>query len=219
MQIPLDRMYRAILILCKVSFAAIGVCVFCALAPVSALFVVGEFMRSKVFNQLLTIIEIKITEIEDYFVSYFVSAEKNLQEIKARPYGGYEIKRCVGDFNEVINIKSTELLNEVNHVIVDTGRNFSKKQYALLNKKCSNCFNSIINKFIHILSQEFEDIETLQIVLRTKAENTSLKFEKNILATRIFKNKKIDIALRWSIAGVVISKLLSVIAIIISIIK
>ena len=176
-------------------------------------------MRAKVFNQLLTIIEIKITEIEDYFVSYFVSAEKNLQEIKAHPYGGYEIKRCVGDFNEVINIKSTELLNEVNHVIVDIGRNFSKKQYALLNKKCSTCFNSIINKFIHILSQEFEDIETLQIVLRTKAENTSLKFEKNILATRIFKNKKIDIALRWSIAGVVISTLLSVIAIIISIIK
>ena len=157
-------------------------------------------MRIKVFEQLLTIIEIKIQEIEDYFTSYFVSTEKKIQEIKSRPYGAYEIKLCIGEFSEIVNIKSSELLNEVTHVITDTGRKFSTKQYALLNKKCSDCFNSIIYKFDQFLSQEFKDIETLQIMLRTKKENTSLKFEKHILATRIFQNKKIHTALFFILA-------------------
>ena len=79
-------------------------------------------MRDKVFQQLLTIVEIKIEEIREYFTLYYISTEKRFNEIKSRSYGRYEIKQCVGEFEENVNLKSTELLNQVNHVIVDSNR-------------------------------------------------------------------------------------------------
>ena len=52
MQIPLDRMYRDILILCKVSFAAIGVCVFCAQLRLRTFYFQGEVIMEEKITKI-----------------------------------------------------------------------------------------------------------------------------------------------------------------------
>ena len=63
-------------------------------------------MTNKAFQQLLTIIEIKIDEIEDYFVAYSIITKKRFKEIKSRAYGKFEIEQIVREFEEIINSKS-----------------------------------------------------------------------------------------------------------------
>ena len=176
-------------------------------------------MRNKIFNQLLTIVEIRVAETQDYFVSQLVSVEKRLKEINARTHGGYEIRQCSDDFFKAINIKSSELIDAVTKLAIDCGRNFSEKQYAILNEKCSKCFESIIGRFSNILKEESALTESLQVSIKTQKESVLYKIEKNILAIRIFLNKKVDKALCWTVVGVIISTLLSIFAIVVSIIK
>lgn len=174
-------------------------------------------MRDKVFQGLLSIVEIKIEEIIDHFISYNSTCERHFKEIKARSYGGYEIEQCVKEFEEKINIKLTELLNEVSHVIGDCNRRFSSKQIKILEKKCHQCFDSVILLFSEMLVKEFGLTESIETRLKNKKENVRNKIEKHIEADKIFAEKRIDKALRWAIAIGVISILLTLLSIVVSV--
>ena len=111
-------------------------------------------MRDKMFQQLLTIVEIKIEEIREYFTSYCITSEKRFDEMKTQSYGGYEIKQCVREFEESVSLKSTELLTEVNHVIVDSNRHFSQKQISILIERCSYLFAQLHLTFLQKKKRE-----------------------------------------------------------------
>lgn len=174
-------------------------------------------MKAKVFEQLSTIIEIKIVEIESYFTSYLVATEKEIKEMKSQSYGGYEIQKIVDEFSEIINLKSSELIETIIHLAINCGRNFSSKQYLKLNETCASSFQAIINRFSKLLTNEFENTETLNIALKTTNDNVLYKIEKNILAIKIYLNKKIDIALRWTAIGVLVSAIGIIISTVVSI--
>lgn len=173
-------------------------------------------MRDKVFQGLLSIIEIKIVEIQDYFISYHSDCEKKIKTIKSGSYAGYEVEKSVREFEEKVNLKATELLSEVHHVIVDSNRHFSSKQIKFLIEKSNKCFDSIIYNFYELIVRNFEMTEKIEIMLKNKKENIRNKIKKHIDADKIFADRRIDRALYWSIAIGVVSIFLTLISIIAS---
>ena len=176
-------------------------------------------MRKRVFQELLTVVEIEIDEILDYFTSSLIVTKRKFKEMKDCSYGGYEINQCVREFEQNVNLKSTGLLNAVNRIILESNREFTKSQMKVLSEKCCQCFEIIIAQYSNLLFSEFDDIESIKIKLTNKTPSIKYKITQNIQAGHIFAQKRLDKALWWTVGLGISSTILSIVSIIIALIK
>ena len=175
-------------------------------------------MRKKVYKELTYLIDIKLEEISDYFANYNILLEKQAKEIKALSHGGYEIKKMASDFSNEINIKTKELLEEIENRIISSSRKFKPKQISDVEKKCTNKILFIIDDFNTKLQEMFGLIESIEVLLYNLKQRTQYKIAKGIKAVNAMTNAKIDKALLWTAIGTVfagISLILSVIGILV----
>lgn len=171
-------------------------------------------MRGKVYKELMFLIDIKLEEISEYFSNYNIVFEKQANELKATSYGGYEIRRMVSDFSNEINIKTKELLVEIENRIISSSRKFSSEQMNDVEQKCTNKISFIINNFNTKLQEVFGLVESVEVTLCNLKQGTEYKITKGIRAVNAMTNAKIDKALCWTAIGTVfaaVSLVLSVV--------
>ena len=118
--------------------------------------------------------------------------ERKAKEIKTRSYGGYEITQMVGEFNQALNIKSSELLEKISKVFKELGRKLSAEQYDTLTEKCTNAFATIIDSYKVAFQKKFELNASLEITLNVSKGRISNKFKEYINSMKIITNTKID---------------------------
>ena len=174
-------------------------------------------MKNKIFKQLLDLVNEEISGIYDYFALHNLLFERKANQIKSDSYGGHEINKIMDEFNQIINTKSSELLEKISQMFKDSGRKLSKKQYKELIKNCTAPFISCIDNYKQVFQNEFELNKTLETKLEVAKGNISNKISNHINALKIFINSKLDKALWWTAIGTIfagVSLILSVIAII-----
>lgn len=152
-------------------------------------------MKDKIFKQILELVKSEISEIQDYFSIYNILFERKAKEIKTRSYGGYEITQMVGEFNQALNIKSSELLEKISKVFKELGRKLSAEQYDTLTEKCTNAFATIIDSYKVAFQKEFELKASLETTLNVSKGRISNKFKEYINSMKKITNTKIDKAL------------------------
>ena len=149
-------------------------------------------MRKKVYKEITYLIDIKLEEISDYFSNYNIVFGKQAKEIKAMAYGGYEIKRMASDFSNEINIKTKELLVEIENRIISSSRKFSSKQISDMDKKCADKILFIIDAFNTKLQEVFGLGESIEVILYNLKQGTQYKITKGIKAVNAMTNTKLD---------------------------
>lgn len=173
-------------------------------------------MKDNVYKQLSSLINESISNIKEYFSIYILLFERRAEETKANSYGGYELTKFVGEFNNELNQKCSELFKEIENLFVGSGRKLSREQYIDLTDKCTKSFDSIIDNYSKAFDKVFGLNETLRLSLTTSKSRIFRKIGKFINALNIISNTKIDKALWWTAIGTVfagISLILSIIAI------
>ena len=108
----------------------------------------------------------------------------------------------------------TELLERIDKLFVDSGRRLSSKQYDDLINRCIKKFAGIIDNYCNVFQKEFEFTETIKISFRLIKENIDFKIRNYIEAVKLINNYKINKDRQWTAWGVIISTILSIIAIV-----
>lgn len=173
-------------------------------------------MEKMVFDNLLKIISIKISEIENSFILHNISFQRKAKELKAGSYGGHDKVRCLKEFGKFVDQQLSILFQETSRVFVSSGRKLSEQQYGYLKEYYTGVFDSYIQNFRNLFSIEFQVEESLRIMFDSLKFHTTQKIENYISAMEYLRENRIDKALIWTAVGTVfagISLILSVIAI------
>ena len=173
-------------------------------------------MRDKHYKTLISVANDHLDSANIFFLSYTAQFKKTAKEMKSRAHGGYEIDHLTKEFEKEVVYKCTELLEKIEVLFNNSGRNLSSKQYNDLINMCTKKFSAIINNYCSAFREEFENIETCESSFKTLNENITCKINNYIRAFKSLSNTKIDKALLWTAIGTVfaaISLIISVISI------
>lgn len=179
-------------------------------------------MKKDYFNKLSRIVDSYIYKTKTSFSVYVATFQKEALEIKTRSYGGYELSRLVGNFNQKSNQLCDELLDEISSLFNDIGRKLSDKQYENLKEKCVKLFEDSSNTFAEAFNKEFGLNGSLELSFLNTKRNIISRINNYINILNIKASTRINKALIWTIWGTIfagLSTILSVIAIIISLYK
>lgn len=175
-------------------------------------------MRDKHYKTLISVVKDYLDDTIIYFISYNAQFKKTAKEIKSRAHGGYEIAHLTKEFEKEVNYKCIELLEKIETLFINSGRKLSPKQYNDLINICTKKFNAIVNSYCSAFREEFENIETVESSFKTLNENITCKINNYIRAFKLMSDAKINKDRLWTVWGIIVSAILSIIAIAVSLI-